>query len=102
MTCNPYVPKAQVIALAALAALAGTAFQAAAQNPKIPLEYAERAWRCSAPGLAQSNYDGGRLAFIRLDGSPTGTYYPVQGSRGIVTGKTRSGTKFTCKFAFTH
>jgi hypothetical protein len=37
----------------------------------------QRSWKCSAPGLQGSSYDGGATAYIHLSGFPSGGSYRV-------------------------
>jgi len=75
------------IGIAAMAA-SSTAAQTVAQK---------KSWKCSAPGLVSSSYDGGGSAYVHLQGFSSGGTYAVTKRGNVATGTTANGTKFTCR-----
>ncbi len=71
---------------------AAIASSAAAQTPK-------GTWKCTAPALKNSDYQGGATAYIHLQAYSSGGYYPVTKNGNVATGVTKDGTKFTCKLS---
>ncbi|MEP9352006.1 hypothetical protein ABLE93_00255 [Xanthobacter sp. KR7-65] len=61
----------------------------------------KKSWKCSAPSMVNSSYDGGSSAYIHLEGFSSGGNYPVtlNSSRTVANGTTANGTKFTCKLS---
>ena len=59
---------------------------------------AEAAWTCSASKLKAFRYNGGAKAYIHLAPYGKGGWYAVRKAGATkATGRTKNGTRFTCR-----